>query len=176
LSKPTIYTIGHSLHTLDAFLALLRLHAIGAVGDVRTLPRSGRAPQFNREPLARALKTEGFAYVYLGAELGGRPQCEAYYTEKGHARYDLMAKDSLFLAGIERLLVGCAKYRIALMCSEGDACICHRHNLIAPILAERGVDVFHILKDGGLSKYGAGTLMIPSLGNSPKPVRPKPVS
>ena len=33
----TIYTVGHSNHLIDAFIALLRRHAVVAVADVRSL-------------------------------------------------------------------------------------------------------------------------------------------
>ena len=171
-TKPVVFTVGHSLHPIDAFLSLLRQHKIDAVADVRTLPRSGRAPQYNRELLEKTLKGAGFSYVYLGDELGGRPRCSSYYDAKGHALYDPMSKDASFLSGVDRVLAGVAKgMRIALMCSEGDPCICHRHNLVAPVLFARGVGVFHIQKDGNLLAYDNSEMLIQSLGKSPKPIR-----
>jgi uncharacterized protein (DUF488 family) len=50
-----IYTIGHSDHTVPAFVDLLRRHGITLVVDVRSQPYSRWAPQFNREILARDL-------------------------------------------------------------------------------------------------------------------------
>ncbi len=46
-----IFTIGHSIRTLEKFVALLRAHQIGLLVDIRSIPRSRRNPQFNREAL-----------------------------------------------------------------------------------------------------------------------------
>jgi uncharacterized protein (DUF488 family) len=39
-----VFTIGHSGHTPEAFLALLKQHEIGAVADVRSAPYSRHVP------------------------------------------------------------------------------------------------------------------------------------
>jgi len=54
-----IYTIGHSNHTVENLLALLREHAIEVVVDVRSQPYSRHVTHFNREPLARFLREQG---------------------------------------------------------------------------------------------------------------------
>ena len=69
----TIYTIGHSDHSVAAFVDLLRQHGITTVVDVRSQPYSRWAHQFNRETLARDLKELGFTYAFMGNALGGRP-------------------------------------------------------------------------------------------------------
>ena len=51
----TVYTIGHSTRTLDAFLALLHAHQISQLADVRTVPKSRRHPHFAGEALAQTL-------------------------------------------------------------------------------------------------------------------------
>ena len=51
-----VFTIGHSTHSAEAFLALLRLHGVGAVADVRSAPFSRFNPQFNRDALEQLLK------------------------------------------------------------------------------------------------------------------------
>jgi len=48
----TLWTIGHSNHPLEAFLALLERHRMEAVADVRSSPYFGYASQFN-PPFAR---------------------------------------------------------------------------------------------------------------------------
>ena len=67
----TIYTIGHSTRTLEAFIAMLAAAQIDCVADVRRFPRSRRHPQFNAEHLAPALAAEGILYRPF-AGLGGR--------------------------------------------------------------------------------------------------------
>jgi uncharacterized protein (DUF488 family) len=53
---PELFTIGHSTHSLEKFLELLRQHRIEAVADVRSSPYSQYNPHFNREPLQLALR------------------------------------------------------------------------------------------------------------------------
>ena len=55
----SVFTIGHSTHSAEAFVALLRQHGIEAVADVRSSPFSRFNPQFNREPLEQFLKVVG---------------------------------------------------------------------------------------------------------------------
>ena len=50
-----LYTIGHSTHSLDQFLALLGRRQIEVVADIRRFPGSRKFPHFNRESLAAAL-------------------------------------------------------------------------------------------------------------------------
>lgn len=68
----TIFTIGHSNHTLEELLRLLRLHAVNAVADVRSQPYSRRMEHFAKDFLAPALAEAGVEYVFLGRELGAR--------------------------------------------------------------------------------------------------------
>ena len=45
------FTIGHSTHPIEDFVALLTAAEVRLVVDVRTVPRSRTNPQFNRETL-----------------------------------------------------------------------------------------------------------------------------
>ena len=58
-----IYTVGHSNHTGERFVELLRAHKITAIADVRSTPYSRRNPQFNRDNLRAALKEHAIQYV-----------------------------------------------------------------------------------------------------------------
>lgn len=55
--------------------------------------------------------------------------------------------------GIQRVLDGAARYRIALMCAERDPLDCHRTILVARELVARGEHVGHILSDGELEEH-----------------------
>jgi hypothetical protein len=46
---PDIWTIGHSTHAFESFLALLRGVGVTALADVRTAPYSRRSSHFNRD-------------------------------------------------------------------------------------------------------------------------------
>ena len=67
----TIWTVGHSTRSLDAFLDCLRDYRIEAIADVRRFPGSRRYPQFARDALAVTLSVEGIEYEWL-PKLGGR--------------------------------------------------------------------------------------------------------
>ena len=145
-----VLTIGHSNHPLDRFLDLLALHGVEVLADVRTTPRSGYSPHFDQAPLRRALAGAGVRYLFLGDSLGGRPSDPACYDPDGHVRYDRVAATPLFAKGIERVLVGAAEFRVALMCGEEDPTDCHRRLLVSRVLAQRGVATSHIRGDGRL--------------------------
>jgi uncharacterized protein (DUF488 family) len=142
-----ILTIGHSTLPYEPFLELLRHANVTAIADVRAAPYSRRFPQFNRETLAEELRADGIAYVFLGRELGGCPLEHQFYCN-GVADYERMSRTAEFGKGLDRLLEGAKKYRVALMCSERDPLDCHRCLLVGRALAQRGVPVGHILSDG----------------------------
>lgn len=148
----TVLTIGHSNHPTETFVTLLERHRVTAVADVRSAPYSRFNPHFNRDALAVALKARRIEYVYLGRELGGRPDDPACY-EGGRIRYDRVARTDCFRDGLERVLRGMAKHRIALMCSEKEPLDCHRMLLVARALDDRGVDVAHVHANGELERH-----------------------
>ena len=66
----TLYTIGHSIRTLEELIAALRAHEIRTLVDIRAFPMSRRLPQFNRESLEQTLPAAGIRYLWMKA-LGG---------------------------------------------------------------------------------------------------------
>jgi uncharacterized protein (DUF488 family) len=148
----TVFTIGHSTHSPERFVALLRGANVTAVADVRTSPYSRHYPHFNRDDLREELRLDGISYVFLGKELGGRPRERRFYCE-GAADYEKMAQAPEFSKGLDRVIEGARKYRIALLCSERDPLDCHRCLLVGRILAQRGVRVNHILDDGNIVSH-----------------------
>src|SRR6185312_2217550 len=100
LSPPTIWTVGHSNHDLETFLALLQRHQVAYVVDVRSYPYSRFAPHFNRECLQAAIEGQAVNYLFLGLALGGRPQRADQLDAAGHALYDRMAVEPAFLEAI----------------------------------------------------------------------------
>ena len=143
----TVWTVGHSTRTLEGFVELLRGHALTRVADVRTIPRSRRNPQFNRETLPAGLPAAGIGYVHL-AGLGGlrRPRGDSVNTAwrnpsfRGYADH---MQTPAFEAALEQLLELAAGERVAVMCAEAVRWRCHR-SLIADALFARGVTVQHI--------------------------------
>lgn len=147
MNTPVLFTIGHSNHALDRFLALLRQHSIQAIADVRFMPYSRYVPYFNPAPLSASLTSAGLAYVHLGKELGARPDDPACYVDGRVDPVRLIARPA-FQAGLERVLHGAAKYQLALMCTEKDPLDCHRMLLICRQLRGSPVTLRHILADG----------------------------
>jgi uncharacterized protein (DUF488 family) len=142
-----VWTVGHSTHSWERFVALLRNAGITAVADVRSSPYSRFSPQFNRDQMRDELGREGVSYVFLGKELGGRPASRRFYCE-GVADYEKMAHTEDFKKGLERVIEGAKKYKIALMCSEQEPLDCHRCLLVGRAFVECGVGVTHIQDDG----------------------------
>jgi len=133
-----IFTIGHSTHPAERFIALLKQHDITALADVRSKPYSRMNPQFNREDLKKALSESGIAYVFLGKELGARTEDRSCYHE-GKVQYGRLAQTELFRHGLDRVQEGAKKYRIALMCAEKDPLVCHHTILVARHLETLGL-------------------------------------
>jgi uncharacterized protein (DUF488 family) len=150
-----VFSVGHSNHTLESFLALLHAANITAIADVRSSPYSKRHPQFNKEPLEGALRASGINYVYLGDLLGGRPNSRALYDAEGRADYEAIRATAAFRRGLERLLDGAARYRVAMLCGEDDPLDCHRGLMITLALGQLGVSPRHLRKDGSLETTAA---------------------
>jgi uncharacterized protein (DUF488 family) len=146
-----IYTVGHSTHSADAFLALLGASAIRQIADVRTVPRSSRHPQFGAEALAAALGAVDIGYRHFAA-LGGlrRPRPDSVHTAWTHPSFRGYADHmdtAAFSGALAELVTYGSVAPTAVMCAEALWWQCHRR-LLADALAARGVTVVHILGSG----------------------------
>ena len=146
--KPTIYTIGHSTHTIAEFVEMLQAFHIEMLVDVRSIPKSRHNPQFNKEELKKSLHEREIDYVHLGLLGGLRHTTKASVNTawknasfRGFADY---MQGSEFAEGMEQL-VGLAKdKRVAIMCSEAVPWRCHR-SLIGDALLVRNYHVEDIM-------------------------------
>jgi uncharacterized protein (DUF488 family) len=143
-----VWSVGHSNHSMERFVELLRTHGIEVVADVRSSPHSRFTPHFSKDQVQRQLSLAGVRHVFLGAELGGRPAAEEMYEPDGRVRYDLVAGSPPFRAGLGRLVRGIEQFRVAVMCGEEDPISCHRRRLVGRVLAEEGCQMLHIRADG----------------------------
>ena len=156
LQQTVIWTIGHSTHSMEAFLEMLRSFGIGALADVRRFPASGKYPHFNQQRMEQWLAAASIEYVWL-PELGGRrkPLRDSHNTIWRNASFrgyaDYMETEP-FRDGIERLLQVAHQRPTALMCAEAVWWRCHRA-LIADYLKARGIDVIHILSSAKSSPH-----------------------
>jgi uncharacterized protein (DUF488 family) len=145
-----LLSVGHSNHDWPRLLELLRGAGVTAVADVRSSPHSRRLPEYNRGYLEEALRQNGLAYVYLGDQLGGRPDDRDLYDPEGWADYERIRRTAAFRRGLDRLLLGAERYAVAMLCAEEDPLDCHRGLMITPALAELGHSPLHLRKDGAL--------------------------
>lgn len=145
MSETNLFSIGHSNYEeVEEFTDLLVNYDISVLVDVRSVPYSRYTPHFNKRNLAGGLAAKGIHYVFLGAELGGKPPEVA--ADRG-SWYLRRAGSSGFRDGLERLLSLAQLARTAMMCSEADPSKCHRYWLINWHLYKRGIPVLHILSN-----------------------------
>lgn len=152
-----LFTIGHSTHTLDAFFALLRLHRIELLADVRSFPASRRLPHFGRHGLSQACETAGIEYRWL-AGLGGRRGVQPNaggnlglrsLSFRNYADYMLGAEFPAALDELRRLAM---EYRVVYVCAEAVYWRCHRR-LISDALQALDEEVLHVMPDGKLRAH-----------------------
>ena len=62
----SLYTMGHSSHTIDTFIDLADNFGISVCSEVRGQPYSRVKPQYNRERFREALAEQGIDYLWLG--------------------------------------------------------------------------------------------------------------
>ena len=144
----SIWTIGHSILSIEDFIARLTSLEIALLADVRSFPGSRRYPHFNKENLSAALSDAGIRYEHF-RELGGRrrPRPDSLNMTwrnesfRGYADY---MKTLEFQQAIDRLKEAAATQTCAILCAEAVWWRCHR-SLIADYLKVSGMTVVHIL-------------------------------
>jgi uncharacterized protein (DUF488 family) len=149
-----VFTIGHSNHSAERLAALLKRHGIEVLVDIRSRPYSRHAPQFNARGIEANLSGNEIRYLFLGRELGGRPEEETFYDAKGRVDYALVERSRPFLDGIKRVEREIQSNRVTLLCSEEDPARCHRRLLVGRALEERGFTLRHIRGDGSIQIEG----------------------
>jgi uncharacterized protein (DUF488 family) len=150
----TVFTIGHSTHPIDEFIALLRRAGIERVVDVRAIPRSRTNPQFNSDALRDSLAAAGIAYTPLPA-LGGRrgrrrdaaPSPNQLWRNEAFRNYADYAMSDDFRSGLQELQSLAAHSCCAIMCAETLWWRCHRR-IISDYLLAHGLAVAHVMGAG----------------------------
>ena len=140
-----IYTIGYGSRSIEQFIEVLQQHEIAYLIDVRSAPYSRYKPEFSKEALEAKLQQHRIRYVFMGDTLGGHPDDETCYDERGQVDYEKVKDTEIYQRGIERLQTAFAQQQcIALMCSEGKPEHCHRSKLIGASLTTQDLPVIHI--------------------------------
>ena len=141
MAQPIIFTIGHSTHSIEEFIALLTSHGIRHLVDVRSIPKSRHVPQFNSEALAASLNSASIAYTHI-KDLGGRRHSRKNSINTGwrntsfRGYADYMATPQ-FAEGLNALIEIARATPTAIMCAEAVPWRCHR-SLIADALILKG--------------------------------------
>jgi uncharacterized protein (DUF488 family) len=146
----TVWTVGHSNRTEEAFISVLLAHEIELVVDVRRFPGSRRLPHFSSEALERSLGNAGVAMRWLPS-LGGRrtPRKDTPNTAwrvAGFRGYADHIESEEFADGLFELVLLAYGLRTTVMCAEVLWWQCHRR-LISDVLVSLGVTVLHIRDD-----------------------------
>ena len=170
-----ILTIGHSNHSFENFLSLLRESKIQVVADIRRYSSSRKFPHFNREVLCKLLDEENIRYLWLEA-LGGRRHtpleiCARRKTKAsgvpfltghnaknnkspnvglksiGFRNYADYMSTGQFRTAVQKLLSVAEKLPTAIMCAEKLYWKCHRR-FLSDYLYAQGIEVLHIIEAG----------------------------
>lgn len=146
-----LYTIGHTNHSHEEFLKLLKQHSITYLLDVRSTPYSQYTCQFNKDVISEALVANGIKYYYMGKFFGARPDDKSLYTSDNYLDFEKMRSSELFKKGLDNVMKGLDEgNNIVLMCTEKDPMDCHRAIMVSRGFALKGIEVNHILPDGKL--------------------------
>lgn len=152
----TIYTIGHSTHSLADFLDMLKSFEIEVLADIRGLPGSRKFPQFDKEELEISLEENGIHYLHL-TDLGGRRRVkkDSRNTRWNNASFrgyaDYMETPE-FEKGMEELEKIAAEKPTAIMCAEAVWWRCHR-SMISDYLKAKEWTVLHIMAAGKTQEH-----------------------
>ena len=145
----TVYTIGYGARSQEGFINTLQMLGVDTVVDIRSIPKSLYAPQFNEDVIYEELKAKDIDYFAGGQRLGGRPSDISLYDTSGRVDWDAFRSSPDYREGIEAIerLAG-EGHVVAVVCSEGDPLICHRFGTVSRDLAADGMQVQHVLANG----------------------------
>lgn len=144
----SISTVGHSTHSIDDFIGILEAYGVRQLVDVRTMPRSRRVPQFNKESLAATLPESGIVYRHMPG-LGGlrhskRDSINTGWRNASFRGFADYMQTPEFRENLENLIEFAGQASTAIMCAEAVPWRCHR-SLIADALVAREIQVVEIL-------------------------------
>ncbi|HEY7302786.1 MAG TPA: DUF488 domain-containing protein [Bryobacteraceae bacterium] len=147
---PVVYTVGHSTHALEEFIAILDGYRISVLVDIRTVPRSRRNPQYEQAALRESLRQAGIGYIHMPS-LGGLRHAHQDSVNtgwknasfRGYADY---MQTQEFSGTVDELVALAGEHTVAIMCAEAVPWRCHR-SLVGDALLVRGVEVIDILSE-----------------------------
>ena len=130
MQNMTIWTIGHSTHSFEEFVRILKSFEIKLVADIRSFPGSRKYPHFNKEFLEKSFPGNNIIYQHI-KELGGRrkPKPDSHNTAwrlpafRGYADYMETEEFQNSIAILKKIA---SEDRTAMMCAESLWWRCHR--------------------------------------------------
>lgn len=145
-----VLTIGHSTHTLQEFIAILKANNIKVVVDVRTIPKSRHNPQFNSASFSKALAKEHIFYVHV-PELGGlrhakKDSINTAWRNASFRGYADYMQTPEFEEALKKLIILACKTQVVIMCAEAVPWRCHR-SLIGDALLAHNIAVEDIINN-----------------------------
>jgi uncharacterized protein (DUF488 family) len=170
-----LFTIGHSTHSIEEFIALLKAHSVQHLVDVRSIPKSRHVPQFNSDELSSSLSAAKIAYTPL-KPLGGRRRTRKDSTNTGwrNASFrgyaDYMATPQ-FAEGLAALIRIASSAPTAIMCAEAVPWRCHR-SLISDAMILKGWEVRDILTKAPAAEHKLTPFLVEVNG---QPTYPDPL-
>lgn len=138
-----IYTIGHSTHEIEVFIAMLRSFEVEVLADIRSYPGSKKFPQFNKMALAASLHGAGIQYLHF-PDLGGKRPAPQGMPKQPFGGYTAYMQTYAFRLAIGQLEQLAAQKRLVYMCSEVLWWQCHR-SMVSDYLVAGGWKVMHIM-------------------------------
>ena len=145
----TVYSVGYGLRSREGFINTLNMAGVDTVVDVRSIPRSRNAPQFDAEVIFDALGGAGISFFLAGDKLGARPADPSLYDSYGRVDWEKIRKGEEYREAIGSIISLAGEGRsVAVVGSAGDPLACHRVGTVSRDLSEAGMDVRHILPDG----------------------------
>jgi len=135
-------TVGYSQKTVQDLINLLKLAKAKLLVDVRRNPQSMYKPEFNKDRLEKDLAEVGIGYIHM-PQLGiPREARDEVYDGSVTPKELLEQYEKEVLKspeGLQKLLENVkGKGTFALLCTEIDPTMCHRHK-IAQALVEKGM-------------------------------------
>lgn len=146
----TVWTIGHSTHSIETFIGMLNAFDVQVLIDIRHYPGSKRYQHFNKDTLEDSLKNVSIEYIHM-VELGGRRKPlkdspNSAWKNAAFRGYADHMQTNEFEEAANRLQKIAGIERTAYMCSEAVWWSCHRA-LLSDYLKHAGWKVMHIMSE-----------------------------
>lgn len=147
-------TVGHSTHSFEEFLAILRPAGVDVIADVRRFPRSRSNPVYNIETLPERLADHQIRYLHMPG-FGGRRgrqkdvprEVNAGWRNDSFHNFADYALSAEFGQALDKIMKLGQERHYALMCAEAVWWRCHRR-IIADYLIFAGHEVVHLMGPG----------------------------